>query len=52
MISMNLTKLAKKRKTNVRVKKYDLRDLLEYVEKNMEPHPRLNVVKWMEKHGR
>jgi len=50
---MNLKSLVKKRKPAKRIKKiHDLRDLLDYVEKNMKPHPRLDVVKWMAKHGR
>lgn len=49
---MNRKRIDKRRKTVIRMKKYDLGDLLEYVRKNVKPRPRLNVIKWMEKHGR
>jgi hypothetical protein len=49
---MQTKKITKKRKINVRIKKYDLREMLEFVDKNMKAHPNLNVVKWMEKNGR
>lgn len=42
----------KKKKIITREKIYDLRDMLEYIEKNVKPRPHLDVVKWMEKHGR
>jgi len=50
--NMKVKKPVKKRKINSEAKIYDLIDILEYVEKNMKPHPRLNMVKWMAKHGR
>jgi hypothetical protein len=31
---------------------YDLKDILEYVEKHVKPNPNLDVVKWMAKNGR
>ena len=49
---MNTQKIVGKKKKNLKVKKYSLREMLEYVEKNFEKHPNLNVVKWMEKNGR
>jgi hypothetical protein len=52
MNNMALGKTVKKRKIiNVRIKKYDLREMLEFIEKNVKPRPDLDVVKWIEKNG-
>jgi len=45
----------KKRTINRKIrikKKYNLKDLMEYVEKNAKPHPNFDVLKWMKVHGR
>lgn len=49
---MKKKKMNKAGKSGVKIKKYDLANLLEYVEKHMKPHPHWDVVKWLEKHGR
>jgi hypothetical protein len=43
----------KKRAVKVQIgKSFDPIEILEYFKKNVKPRPYLDVVKWMEKHGR
>jgi len=33
-------------------KKYTITEMLEFIKKHCKPDPKLNVVRWMAKHGR